>query len=251
VCSSDLSWGKATGSDYDLSIGENNLLDTVERAVDKSEACDEAVIAQLGDFLHLDDAKNATPGSGHQLDVDGRFEKVVEVAVRSLRYCVNIALQKHKRVRLVVKPGNHDPSSTALLRAAMKGYFDQEPRLIVDDCYMPISTVEFGQVLLGFTHGHGPKPVRMVPTLAVDYREEWGRCAFRYIHHGHLHNRRVFEEQECLVECHRALTSRDQWTSEMGFRSGRDMQTIMYDRELGEADRSTTPVIARIRNDGP
>lgn len=235
-------WDEEAGENYDLDKGELCILEAMERAVDSAPPCEQAIIAQLGDFLHIDDASNVTPASGHQLDVDSRFPRVVETGVRALRHTVDMALQKHKSVRLIVKPGNHDPNSAYLLRAAMLGYFESEPRVTVDNCYRPMTAVEFGSNLLAFTHGHAPKPQRMVGALAVDYREAWGRCAFRYIHHGHLHNRRIFEEQECLVECHRAVTAKDRWTSEMGFRSGRDMQAIMYHKDFGEIERHTASI---------
>ena len=233
---------KETGEDYDLEKGELAILGAMEQSVDSTPSSDQAIIAQLGDFLHMDDSKNVTPGSGHQLDVDTRFTKVVEVGVRALRHAVDMALEKHKAVRLIIRPGNHDPSSTPLLRAAMCGYFHNEPRVTVDDCLLPITAFQFGKTLLGFTHGDRPKPAGMVGCLSTDYRALWGNSTHCYIHHGHLHNRRVFEEQECLVECHRAITAKDRWTAEMGFRSGRDMQAITYHHETGERHRYTAAI---------
>ncbi len=231
-----------TGANYDLEKGEAAIMAAMEDAVDMSVASEHAIVAQLGDFLHIDNQANATPLSGHGQDVDSRYPKVAEVGVRAFRSVVSLALEKHKTVRVICRPGNHDLNSTYLLRAAIAGYFHNEPRVTIDDCDMPLSIVRHGQTLLGYTHGHAPAPNRMVGVLSVDARNLWGQCRHRYIHHGHLHNRRIFEEQECQVECHRAVTSKDRWTAEMGFRSGRDMQTIVYSDETGEKIRYTSPI---------
>jgi hypothetical protein len=97
-----LSWGAETGANYDLKIAERVLLDTMARLVASAPAAKTAIVLNLGDFIHSDSQLNRTEKSGHPLDVDGRYAKILQTGVRLLVDCVEMALSKHRRV--IVKP---------------------------------------------------------------------------------------------------------------------------------------------------
>lgn len=72
-----MSWGKETGASYDLAIAARLALESVSELVAMSRPSKRAVILGLGDYFHQNDQKNMTPRSGHVLDVDGRWPKVL------------------------------------------------------------------------------------------------------------------------------------------------------------------------------
>ena len=88
-------WAKETGADWDLTIAERDVTGAVRHLLAACPLAGTCVIAQLGDFLHQDGLAAVTPTSGHQLDSDSRFSKVVHVAIRILRTTIDMALQRH------------------------------------------------------------------------------------------------------------------------------------------------------------
>ena len=127
-----LSWREETGADWDLDIAETLLTDWFAAAIDLAPAAHTGVLAQMGDLAHYDGMESKTPTSGHILDADSRFPKVVRVIIRTLRRIVRMMLEKHERVHIIMADANHDPASGAWLREMFAAFYDDEPRVTVD-----------------------------------------------------------------------------------------------------------------------
>lgn len=233
-----------TGADFDLKIAEQNLTEAVRRLIAVSPDTDEALICNVGDFYHSDTQDNITARSGHHLDVDTRWSKILRVGVRTMRACIEFALAKHKRVRVINEIGNHDDHTSQMLTLALELLYEKNPRVSFDSSPAKFHYHVFGQNLFGVTHGDTVKPEALPLLMASDKPAEWGASKFRYWLTGHIHTRRVFEQGECLVESFRTLAARDAWTASMGYRSGRDMYAITYHKDLGEVERHRIDVAA-------
>jgi len=125
------------------------------------------------------------------------------------------------------------------LDEALIGYYYKEPRVIIEDSPKTFYTYRFGSNLIGITHGHAPRPDKLAGVMAVDCQKEWAECEFKYIWHGHIHNKRVFEDLGVLVESFRTTSVNDAWHTEQGYRSGKEMQAIILDKDYGEVERHT------------
>ena len=233
------SWAPETGSDFDIKIACQDLTAAADRLVASTPASKEAMIVQLGDFYHIDDSRNITPRGGNQLDVDSRFPKVIRAGIDTLRHMIDRALRKHALVRVRNVAGNHDPHAAIALTEALRGYYINEPRVVIEDSPRAFWHFRFGSNLIGITHGHFGKPERYPGILAVDAQKDWGECEFRYVWHGHIHTRRAFEDMGVITESFRTLAARDAWHTEMGYRSGREMQAIVLHKDFGEIERHT------------
>lgn len=230
-------WGEEAGEDFDLAIAERDLVRAMQALVEKSPASEEALIVNLGDFFHSDSQANTTARSNNQLDVDTRWAKVLRTGISAMRACIEAALTKHKKVRVINEIGNHDTHTAQLLTLALGLLYEQNPRVTLDQSPSRFHYVRFHSVLLGVTHGDTVKPDKLGAIMATDRPEDWGQARFRYWLTGHVHNQRVFELPGCLVESFRTLAARDAWHSASGYRSGRDMQAIVFDRQFGEVSR--------------
>src|SRR6056297_2851326 len=82
-------WGRETGEDYDHKIAGKRLVEWVGKCVDASPASELAVVLDVGDGEHMDDATNATPTSKHALDVDTRVFLTIETSVESLATAID------------------------------------------------------------------------------------------------------------------------------------------------------------------
>jgi len=229
-----LCWHKEGGADWDLKIAEATLSGCFERMVDSAPSSEVGVVAQLGDFLHQDSISPVTPTSHHVLDADGRFSKVVQVAVRVLRRVVGMALQKHKRVVVLLAEGNHDITSSIWLRTMFAALYEDEPRVEVIDSPLPYYAIQHGKTMLCWHHGHLKKNDQLPLLFASQFPQMWGLTVKRYAHTGHRHHVEEKEHSGMTVIQHPTLAARDAYAARGGWIAERQATAITYHREFGK-----------------
>lgn len=234
-----LSWREETGADWDLKIAEQTIINWFAQAIKQAPEADQAIFAQLSDFLHFDGMDAVTPASKHLLDVDTRFAKVVRSAIRVLRAIINMLLQKYKKLHVLMLDANHDPVSQIWLREFFSVLYEDEPRITVDTSPSPYNAYEFGKVALFFHHGHKRNVSNVSEVFAAQFREMFGRTKYAYAHLGHLHHIDVKENNLMIVEQHRTLAPADAYSARGGWLTGRDAKVISYHRDFGEVSRIT------------
>lgn len=237
-----LAWHKEGGADWDLKIAEQTLLDCFQYMVSASPDAKTGFICQLGDFLHSDGLMPVTPTSGHVLDQDGRFSKIVQSAIKLLRGVVDIALAKHEHVYVLMAEGNHDLASSIWLRVMFKALYENEPRVTVIDSELPYYTHQHGKTMLAFHHGHLSRNDNLPLLFASQYPEIWGATKKRYCHTGHRHHVEEKEHSGMTVIQHATLAARDAYAARGGWLSERQAQSITYHCEYGKvATNTVTP----------
>lgn len=233
-----LAWHKEGGADWDLDIAEETLVGCFKHMIETSPASELAVVNQLGDFLHWDGLEAVTPTSHHLLDADGRFEKVVQIAIRILRQIVSIALAKHSRVHVILAEGNHDLASSVWLRQMFAALYEKESRITVEQSPLPYYAVEWGKTLLAFHHGHLKKNDQLPLLFAAQFAEQWGRTTKRYCHTGHRHHLEEKEHSGMIVLQHPTLAARDAYAARGGWHALRSATAVTYHRSYGEVWRT-------------
>lgn len=233
------SWAQETGEDYDCEIASQTLIGGMNRLMTRTPSCEEALIIQLGDLLHSDDDQNQTRRSGNALDVDTRYQRVAEVGLKLYRQTIDLALRKHKKVRVINVPGNHDEITTYWLGKAIETAYEKNPRVTVDNTPGPFFYHRFGQNFIGMAHGHTCKMAKLGEVMVADRPQDVGECEFRYWLTGHIHHERLLDNGICRVESFRSPAAKDAWHAASGYRAKRDMKAIVYHREFGESERFT------------
>lgn len=229
----------APNGDWDLSIAERVLTGCFEHMVKASPPARVGIVAQLGDFLHSDGLEAKTPTSGHILDQDGRFPKVVQTAIRILRRVIGFALQKHERVVVLMAEGNHDLASSVWLRAMFKALYENEPRVEVIDSELPYYVYQHGATMLAWHHGHLKKNDHLPILFASQFPKVWGDTTKRYAHTGHRHHVEEKEHSGMTVIQHSTLSSRDAYAARGGWMSERQCTAITYHSDFGQVCRNT------------
>ena len=233
-----LAWHREGGADWDLAIAEDTLLGCFNHMIQTSPASELAIVNQLGDFLHFDGLEAATPTSHHLLDADGRFDKVVQVAIRVLRRVVDQALSKHARVHVILAEGNHDLASSVWLRQMFAALYENEPRITVEQSPLPYYAVEHGKTLLCFHHGHLKKNDQLPLLFAAQFAPAWGRTTKRYCHTGHRHHLEEKEHSGMIVLQHPTLAARDAYAARGGWHALRSATAVTYHKSFGEVWRT-------------
>ena len=232
------SWSAETGDDWDLAIAERTHCEAMAALVEASPATESAVIVNLGDLFHYDSLAAVTPRSGHMLDADGRYAKMIAVGVKIMRQCIESALGKHKTVHVINAPGNHDETGALWLSVALANVYEREPRVTIDTNPSLFAYHRFGKVLIGVHHGHSCKPDKLPGVMAADRAKDWGDTEHRHWLIGHIHHESRKEFAGVTVESFGTLAAKDAYATNGGWRSGRAMQSIVYHAEHGEVARS-------------
>lgn len=231
-------WAEECGEDWDLTIAERTHCAAMAGLVEASPATDKALLVNLGDLFHYDSMAAVTPASGHLLDADGRYAKMVAVGVKIIRQCIETALGKHKSVHVINAPGNHDPTGALWLSIALSHIYENEPRVTVDRNPSVFAYYRFGKNLIGVHHGHTCKPDKLPGVMAADRAKDWGETLHRYWWMGHIHHASLKEYPGVSVESFNTLAVKDAYATSGGWRSRESMQAIYLHAEYGEVGRA-------------
>jgi len=230
-------WREEAGEDFDLSIARKDLLSAANQVISTAPAAETCLICNLGDFFHADNQSNQTSRSKHQLDVDSRWAKVLQLGCMLMVDVIKLALKKHPNVEVINAIGNHDDHSSVMLAAFLDAYFSNEPRVTIQPTTSKFHYFSFGKTLIGVTHGDTVKHADLGALMATDKPEEWGATEHRYWYVGHIHHSSKTELRGCTVESFRTLAAKDAWHAAKGYRSGRDLNAIVLHKEFGEIAR--------------
>lgn len=229
-----LAWGKEVGDDFNLDICEALYKKAAQRAVQAAPSCKQALIIAVGDNLHMNGSDWLTPKSKHMLDGDSRVQKVLRVGGRILRYQVDEALAKHEHVTLVVVLGNHDFDSSAGVALAVEWFYENNPRVTVDNTPGRYHYYRFGKNLIGITHGDTVKPDKLPLLMAARKPKDWGETEHRKWYTGHLHTEILRGYSGVTVETLATVSPKDAYAHEAGYDSARKTVVEVWDREFGK-----------------
>lgn len=237
-----LSWAPETGDNFNLAIATSITRAAIDELVQHEPRSSEALIVNLGDFFHSDNAQNRTARSGNALDVDGRFPKVLRVGIELMIYAIAAALRAHARVKVVCLPGNHDDHTSLMLQIALDLHFASNPRVTIETSPAARVYHRFGANLLGMTHGHtraARKSQDLESCMANERPRDWGETRHRWFLTGHLHHKVQEETRGMVREVFRTLAARDAWHAAEGYIGAqRDMCRVSLHREWGEIGRT-------------
>ena len=234
-------WEAETGDDWDVNISKRVFLNAISDMIEAAPKAHTGFLCQLGDFLHFDGITAVTPMSGHILDADTRYSKLVELTIEIMTQAVQMMLKKFGKVVVVQAEGNHDMSGSIWLRKHIKYVFKDDKRVEVIDNEFPYYAYLHGEILLGFHHGHKKKMAQLPKLFASEprFRKLWGKATQAYIHTGHMHHERVVEDMGAIVEQNPSLSTRDAYSARGGWVSARGAKVITYHTKLGEVHRTT------------
>ena len=231
-----LAWGRETrGPDYDLELFKSDFINSMDRLSSRVPPSGHALVVFAGDTLHTPDSKNKTPAHGHVLDVDGRFEKIVDVAVETISHTIDMLIEKHSKVSIVVVRGNHCEDSHIILKLALKQRYRNMDRVDFPVVYgadkSEIFWMKHGKNLIAVHHGDKAKPEKLAMIIA-DKCGFWDDCtASRTILTGHLHHMRTLDLVGATHYTMRAFAPPDSYGANYG--GVRGLQAMTFDPDHG------------------
>lgn len=234
-----LAWAEESGDDWDMKIASGLFVQWFKRAMTVTPDAKVAVINLLGDFAHFDGLEAVTNASGHVLDADTRYQKLVRYMISMVRCVIEMALEKHSEVKLMIVQGNHDESGMIWLAEMFKSFYSDNPRIEVDTSPDVFKALQFGKTSLFYHHGHKARFDAIESIMISKFRDIFGSTKYSYAHVGHLHHQKIVEGRNMIVEQHQTLAAKDAYASRGGWMSQRGANVIVYSSEFGEVERYT------------
>ncbi len=231
------------GENFDLKIAERELCAAISMLIDEMPNTERLVINDLGDFTHIENMKGETEASGHKLDYDGRFPKMIKVYSRVMRFIVEKALTKAKYVDVIVNQGNHSRTNDIWMAELLRVAYGHTERVNVLNNDTVFIAYRMGKTLVMTHHSDTCKPNRLAGVMITDFRKDFGETEFHYIDIGHIHHGMVMKEHPSIViESFNHLAATDKWAHDSGYRNRKSITIVLRSKKYGEIGRRLLPI---------
>jgi hypothetical protein len=226
-------WGKETRHlDFDTGIAVAQLREGIDYLIGKAEPADVGLLVDVGDYTHADGHSNTTT-AGTSLDVDTRHRSTMYQAAQCMRYMIGRGLQKFRKLYVVVSRGNHNDNVAPAIELMLHFAYENEPRVEILPTTGYYHYVEYGNWLLGITHGDKQKPESLAGSMARDMAEAWGRTTHRMWCTGHFHKDAVKTLPGVKHKVFAALPPPDSWHASRGYAGDGEMEMWTFKKSGG------------------
>jgi predicted phosphodiesterase len=242
-----LCWAKETNNrDYDIKIAANDFREANYSLFARAKALGiTRVLLPIGnDIFNSDNLQGTTTaGTPQAQSEDSRWQKTFSVGCDLVKEIVE-RLACEFPVDVVIVAGNHDKERCYYLGQFLSAWFHNHPNVTVDNAPSVRKYYSFGNVLLGFDHGHETKHSELALTMGVEKPAEWAHATCKEWHIGHTHTESVKEYKGIKVRVLPSLCPPDEWMTSKGFVGNvQTAQAFIYDAEDGlEAILYSKPV---------
>jgi len=178
------------GKTWNIDIAKRAIAESVNQILEYCPPAPECWLVNLGDWTHANDYKRATPQSGHLLDQDGPFYRTQLAAGQLLKWVIFKALSKHKKIRVINIPGNHDFDSAGWLDMMVDCAFENDKRIILNEREGNNHHLLHGSNYINVCHGDKPRGAnnaRDIGDMMVNH-DFWHQSKHRQLWTGHVHS---------------------------------------------------------------
>ena len=235
-----LTWGEETNFDYDIKIAAETVMKCVKEHLDNAlrYKTEKFLFVVGNDFFNSDNKSNTTSGGTPQ-DEDTRWRKTFKKGRLLMIECIDM-LSKHAPVDVVVIPGNHDLERSFYLGDSLECWYNSSKYVKVDNSPRSRKYYEYGNCLIGFTHGKDEKIANLPTIMALESPSGWSVCKHREWHLGDKHHSKridtvsIDEKDGVTTRILRSVSPADQWHYGKGYIGAiRGMEGFLWDKERG------------------
>lgn len=236
----DLHLGKFSTSDivkdeYNTQIARDCFNKVIDTCISRLRGINiEKIIFPIGnDFFHFDTVGTTTTGGTPQ-DTDMKHQTLFKSGVLLLIDGITKLSNELKApIEVFCVQGNHDFMTSYHAVMSLWCYFHNNENVIVDLSTSPRKYIEFGNCLIGYSHGEKEKK-RIEKIMQVEAAESWGRTKFREFHLGHLHSEQVSEDGGVIIRNLSSVTGTDAWHHNSGYIGAiRKCTCFLWDKDNG------------------
>jgi len=238
-----LAYYKEVGQNFDLDIAAREITAAFMHLMDKAPKSKRCVINDLGDFTHYENFKSETEHSGHRLDADGRFPKMISVVSAVVRGFIQAALTKYEFVDYIPNQGNHSRTNDIWMRELIDVAYGHTGRVHALDNQGVFVPYKMGNTFVITHHSDKASGKKLTDVALTDYRDFLKECRHLYLDTGHVHHGFSFKEYALIqVESWNNLAANDKHHHEAGWRSKQAMSCAIRNRKYGQEDVLRVPI---------
>lgn len=239
-----LCWGEEVNNNYDTKIAIKRFKYALETLVGRAGGYDfERIVFPVGnDFFNSDGHLNTTT-LGTMQDDDSRWQKTFRTGWKLLVWGIDF-LSQYAPVDVLVIPANHDFTKSFFLGETLSAWYRNSKDVNINNGPNPRKYYEYGNTLIGYTHGDKEKPEALRSLMAHEAKDAWARTAYKEFHLGHQHRKIAFnqvvksslthEELGMVVRYMSSLAGTDAWHHSMGFLGPvRAAEGFLWNKESG------------------
>lgn len=230
------------GDEYNLDLMADDVLMAFQKVMLRTPDSEEATLILNGDTLDTDNEAGTTPKSGHILHKDQTQYAAISKVVDVTRVVISLLLGKHKRLRIRVLPGNHDPTAHIAITMALLGYLSNEERVTVEADDYDLFMMQWGRSAVFAHHGDIPRKWSEFALSLSDYCPFWSETHHRVCFFGHGHNENKQDFGAITVEMLRPFAPSGAFAAKLKFRQRRALHSITFDRTDGIVTRALDPI---------
>jgi hypothetical protein len=232
------------GQNFDIKIAKAEILQAAFDLIDMAPDCERMVINDLGDGTHYENMKGMTERSGHQLDFDSRFPKMIDAYLDIMESIIEKALHKARTVDVIINQGNHSETNDYWAARHFRRLYSRlgTNRVNVLANESPFIGYRMGKTFVLVHHGHKVKPETLRQIMSTDFKIDWGESDFRYIDGGHIHHFSAKELGGAEWCSFNNLAPMDKHTHDGGWRSKQAMTLVLRSRSFGDIGRYKMPI---------
>jgi len=233
-----VAYAMEVGHNFDLGIAERELCEAMKMLIDRAAGYERCVIQDMGDFTHYENMAGVTDHSGHALDCDTRFQKMIRIYTRTMRFIVDYALQKFKYVDVIINQGNHSRTNDFWMAHFLRHVYEKEKRVHVLNNDSVFIGYRMGNTFVMCHHTDKCKANKLIDVMATDFRTHFGECKYKYVDGGHVHHKSVAKEYgDVIIETFNQLAPADKYAHDGGWRSRSFLTCVLRSKEYGEVGR--------------
>lgn len=238
-----LCWVGDANDTYDVTIAKDRFFTIIDDVLTRTKdySFEKILFVWSNDFFHFDSPEKATT-NGTRQDTDLQFHQMYKLGNEMLIEAIDM-LTTIAPVHTMYIGSNHDKNTSYFATENLKSWFRNDPNVTVDATPVIRKYYEFGQCLIGFSHGHA-EGKRLGKVMPIEAKEAWGRTKFHEMHAGHFHSEQVVKEENgTIVRYLPSVTGSDKWHFESGYVGAiKKAESFLWDKETGLLDIICTSV---------
>lgn len=229
-----------TGDEYNSQIAVQRVKQGVEGIIQKSNGFNiDKILYVIGnDKLHIDTPKRTTT-AGTPQDTDGMWYDNFLMAIQ-IDVDVIETLRLIAPVHVQYDPSNHDYTNGFFLAQSLQAWFRNCDNVTFNISPSHRKYFQYGENLIGTTHGDGAKIQDLPLLMAQEACKEWSESKHRYFYIHHLHHKIGKDFGSVCVESLRSPSGTDSWHHRNGYQhSPKAIEGFIHHRNYGQIARLT------------
>jgi len=229
-----------TGEEYNNQVAVKRVREGVDGILQKSAGfnIDQIILVVGNDILHIDTPKRTTT-SGTPQDTDGMWYENFLIA-KKLYIDVIDQLIKVADLHIMYNPSNHDYTNGFFLADAIKSWYRESKNITFDVSISHRKYYQYGNSLIGTTHGDGAKQQDLPLLMAQEAKKRWSETKHRYVYMHHVHHKVAKDYIGVTVEALRSPSGTDSWHHRNGYQHApKAVEGFIHSKDNGQIARFT------------